>query len=74
LANEKQLCLAKGDLARHYKNVHFDERKQDAECFSKNLHPELESTIKTILMLQLGMLGKRKRQLSLDNKPSYGIF
>jgi hypothetical protein len=74
LANEKQLSHAKGDLARHYKNVHPNEHKQDAQCFSKNLHPKLESTIKTTLMLQLGMLRKRKRLLSLGNKSWYGIF
>jgi hypothetical protein len=68
------LCPAKGDLVRHYKNVHSDEHKQDAQCFSKNLHPELESTVKTTFMLQLGRLRKRKRLLSLGNKPWYGIF
>jgi hypothetical protein len=68
------LCPAKGDLARHYKNVHYKENKQDTKCFSKNLHPKLESTIKTTLMLQLHMLRKRKRLLSLGNKSWHGIF
>jgi hypothetical protein len=74
LANEKQLCPTKDGLVRHYKNVHSNEHKQDAQCISKNLHPELEMIKKATIMLQLGMLRKRKRLLSLGNKPWYGIF
>jgi hypothetical protein len=68
------LCPIKGDLVRHYKTVHSIEYKQDAQCFSKNLHAKLEIIIKATLMLQLGMLRKRKRLLSLGNKPWYGIL